>query len=162
MAWHLVIRQPLATMADQCFDGDGHARLQDDAGGHEFSPLRIRYAEDRHLTYRGVVEDDGLDLAAIDVFAARHDHVLQPIQDVKVPICVLIADVSGTKEAVPKDRRRIVRIAVPEGRPRILRIVPVTSHDVCSTGHQLPALTDLYLLPRFVRDLHFDARTRSA
>ena len=96
-----------------------------------------------------MVEDDGFDFGAIDVFAARDDHVLQPIQDKEIPVCVLIADVSGTKEASP------------EGGRRILRIVPVAAHDVWAAGHQFPALTGLYLFPRIVRDLNFDTGSRS-
>src|SRR5260370_40318679 len=61
LAGRLVIRQPLATMTDQGFRGDVHARLEDHAGGHKFSPLRIGYAEDRHLSDRGMVQDDGFD-----------------------------------------------------------------------------------------------------
>src|SRR5260370_5432252 len=150
IAGHLVIRQPLATMDNQCFHGDVHARFRDYAGGHKLSPLRIGYPEDRHLSDRRMLQDDGLDLAGIHVFAAAHDHVFKSIQDIKIPGRVVIADVSGTKEAVP------------EGGRCVLRIVPVTSHHTCPTGHQSPALTGRYLPARFVRDLHLDTRTRPA
>src|ERR1700730_7951425 len=101
-AGNFVIRQALATVADQCLRGDVHARLQDHTGGHQFSPLRVGDPEDRHLTDRRMVDNDRLDLAAIAMLAAGDDHVLQPIEYVTVTVSVLVADVSGAKEAVSK------------------------------------------------------------
>ena len=43
-----------------------------------------------------------LDLAGVDVLAARDDHVLQAVQDVEITVRILTADVSRTKEAVPE------------------------------------------------------------
>src|SRR5713226_5322818 len=85
-ARNLVIRKALTTMADQLFCTYVHARLEDHTGCHQFTPLKIRYSEDRHLTDRRMVQNDGLDLAGIDILPACDDHVLQPVQYVEIPI----------------------------------------------------------------------------
>jgi hypothetical protein len=43
-----------------------------------------------------------LDLAGVNVLAPRDDHVFQAVRDVGITVRILTADVSRTKEAVPK------------------------------------------------------------
>ncbi len=98
MARNLVICQALSTVADQTIHSELHARLQNDARCHYFSPLRIWHTENCHLPHRWLVENNGLNLTAIYIFAACYDHVLLPIKQVKKSIAVLIADVSSECE----------------------------------------------------------------
>src|SRR5229473_3397857 len=148
MAGNLIICKTLATMADQLLSGDVHALLQNHTGSHQFTPLRIRYSEYGCLAHRRMGEKDGLHLSGIDILAARDDHVLRPVQYVEVTICVLIADVAGTKEAASESSRRIPRV------------IPVGAHYVCSARHQFAALAGVYLHARFVSDLYLDTGTR--
>src|SRR6266853_6333429 len=106
MARNLVICQALSTVADQSIHSELHARLQNDARCHCFAPLRIWHTENCHLPHSWLVENDGLHLTAIDIFAACYDHVLLPIKQVKKSIAVLIADVSSAKEAISEGFRR--------------------------------------------------------
>src|SRR5258707_1682978 len=150
MTWDLVVRQALTTMADQVFCSYEQTRLENHTGCHQFTPLRIRYSEDRDLAYRRMVRNDGLDLGGIDIFAACDDHVLQSVQYIEITVRVLVTDVSGAKETVSERSRCI------------LLIVPISSHYVCPTRDQFSALPSLYLSARFVRDLHVDTGTWSS
>src|SRR6266851_4964830 len=131
MARNLVVCQALSTVADQSFHSELHARLQHDACCHYFSPLRIWYAENCRLPYSWMVENNGLDLTAIYIFAACDDHVLLPVKQVNESIAVLIADVSSAKEAVSK------------GGTRFPFVVPVSTHHVRTARHQLTSFTGL-------------------
>src|SRR5208282_93842 len=113
------------------------------------SPLRIRYSEDGRFANRGVTENDGLDLAGIDILASGNDHVFRTIQYVEIAIRVLITDVSGAKESVP------------EYGCCVLRIVPISWHHVCAAGYQFTGLTGRCSFPGLVGDLHLDARART-
>ncbi len=83
MARNLVVCQALSTVADQSIHSELHARLQNDPRCHYFSPLRVWYTENCHLPHSWLVENNGLNLTAIYVFAACYDHVLLPIKQVK-------------------------------------------------------------------------------
>ena len=88
-------------MCDQFILAQSLARLSHDASSDKFAPLRIRYAKELPASRTaGCPVDGSLHLARIDIFAARHDHVLEAIQDIKISVCIPVADVSGAKEAV--------------------------------------------------------------
>src|ERR1700688_1234603 len=97
-----------------------------------------------------MIENDGLDLAAIDILAPRDNHVLQPVKDVEVSVGVPVADISSAKESVSKSGRRI------------LQVFPVSAHYACSARHEVTMLTGLHLLAGFVRDSHLYTGTRSS
>ena len=63
-----------------------------------FRPFRIGYSKDRHFAHRRMCVNHGLDFAGINILAARDDHVLQAIENVKVPVGVLITNVAGSKK----------------------------------------------------------------
>src|SRR2546430_8514930 len=46
------------------------------------------------------------DLTRVDIFAARDNHILQAVLDVEIPVCILIADVSCTKEPISERKCR--------------------------------------------------------
>ena len=66
--------------------------------GH-LAPSIVGTPDDRDLHHGLVLVEHALDLGARDVLAARHDHVLEPVDDVEVPVVVLHADVAGVEPA---------------------------------------------------------------
>src|SRR5690349_18756908 len=100
-AWNLVIRERVPAVSHHILGAEDLSWFQHDTGHHELTPLRVRYSEDRGFANRGVPVKNRLDLAGVDVLAARDDHVLRAVQDVEIPVRILTADVSRTKEAVP-------------------------------------------------------------
>src|SRR5215471_8499738 len=136
-------------MRDQLVLAERLSRLQRYASHHEFAPLRIRYSEDRHFTNRGKLVNNRFDLTGVDIFSARNNHVLQAVQDVEIPVRILIADVSGTKQAIFKRSCRF------------FWIIPVTARDILAPGHQFALLPDSNFLSRLVHDPHVDPWTSS-
>ncbi|MEY4848042.1 MAG: hypothetical protein RLZZ36_1155, partial [Pseudomonadota bacterium] len=55
---------------------------QHDEPPHTLSPMGIGYSDDTGLAHRRMLLEDDLDLARIDVEAARHQHVFFSIDDV--------------------------------------------------------------------------------
>src|SRR5579859_600124 len=90
--------------------------------------------------------DDRFDLAGINIFAACDDHVLQAVEDVEIAVRILIADISRAKHSVSKRESRV------------LRIIPVTPHDVGAPYYQFPVLPDFHFLSRFVLDSEVNSR----
>ena len=111
-------------MSDQIIRAESFSRLQHYASHHEFAPLWIRYSEDRRFTNRRMLVNNCFDLTRVDIFAARDNHVLQAVQDVEIPVCILIADVSRTKQPVS------------ERKCSFFRIIPITAHDIRAPSHQ--------------------------
>src|SRR5712692_10202710 len=97
-------------MSDQLILAESFSRLQHHASHHEFAPLWIGYSEDRRFTNRRMLVNHCFDLTGVNIFAARDDHVLHAVQDVEIPVCVLIADVSSAKEAVSERKGSFFRI----------------------------------------------------
>src|SRR6266540_711474 len=54
----------------------GRARLADNISHHDLAPFRVGAADDRSFAHTVVLQQHLLDLARIDVRAARNDHVL--------------------------------------------------------------------------------------
>src|SRR5882672_10368976 len=100
-AWNLVIGERAPAVSHQIIRAEDFSRLQHDTGHHKLTPLGVRYSEDRGFANRGMLVKHRLDLAGVDVLAARDDHVLQAVQDVEITVRILTGDVSRTKEAVP-------------------------------------------------------------
>src|SRR6266576_3714718 len=109
-AWSLVIGERAPAVSHQIIRVEDLSRLQDDTGHHKLTPLGVRHSEDGGFANRGMLVKDRLDLAGVDVLAARDDHVLQAVQDVEITVRVLTADISRTKEAVPERKRGFHRI----------------------------------------------------
>src|SRR5258707_134756 len=93
--------------------------------------------------------DDRFDLAGINIFATRDNHVFQAVKDIEIAVRILIADISGAKHSVSKCESRV------------LRIVIVAPHDVGSPCDQFPVLPDLHYLSRFVLDSQINSWTGS-
>src|SRR5215510_1773270 len=134
-------------MRDQLILAERFSRLQRYASHHEFAPLLIGYSEDRHFTNRGKLVNNRFDLTGVDVFSALNDHVLQAVQDVEIPVRILIADVTGTKHPIL------------ERSCRFFRLIPVTARDIRAPGRQFTMLPDSNFLSRLVDYSHVDPGT---
>src|SRR5437667_9946399 len=111
-------------MSDQVIRAENFTWLQHYASNYEFAPLGIRYSEDRRFTNRRMLVNHGFDLTGVDIFTARDNHVLHAVQDVEIPVCILITDVSRTKQPVS------------ERTCSFVRITPITAHDIRAPSHQ--------------------------
>src|ERR1700686_1541421 len=89
--WNLVTGQRSTAVRDQVIHTERDAGFQHDTRHDQLAPLGIGYAEYCGLANGRVCVEDGLDLAGIDVLAARDDHVLPAVQDVQIPVPILIA-----------------------------------------------------------------------
>src|SRR5690349_16456930 len=83
-------------------------------------------------------ENDGLYLAAVNIFAAGDDHVLQAIQNIEIAICILVADVSCAKEAIS------------ERCCAIFAFVPIPAHYIFATHYQFAVLPRFHLFAEIV------------
>src|SRR5437773_11395523 len=92
--------------------------------------------------------NDGFDFAGINVFSAGDDHVLQAIKNVEVSVCVLIANVARSEEAVS------------EGAFSFFRLVPITAHDIRAASDQLACLPGFDFLPCWIDNAHVDSEAR--
>src|SRR6266704_227024 len=111
-------------MNDQIILAESFFRLQYYASHYQLAPLRIGYSKHRRFTNRRMLVDNCFDLAALDILSAGYNHVLQAVQDVYVPIGILIADVAGPKQPVS------------ERTCSFFRIIPITAHDIRTPSHQ--------------------------
>ena len=91
------------------------------------APLVVGYPDDRRVDHRRVGEEHVLHLCGIDVLAAAHHHVLDPVVEVQVALVVAVAGVTGAQPALVVDRRVGV-----EG------LRPITRHVVRGPGPDLP------------------------
>src|SRR5258705_8467736 len=139
-----------AAIRDQFIGSESCTGLKYYTRHHEFSPLWISYPVDRHFPHRGMLVDSCFDLAGVNIFTAGNNHVFQTIQQIEVTFGILIADVAGTKHSIT------------EGEVGFLRIVPISTHDVCAASNQFACLSNLNFFPRVVDNADVDARTRAA
>src|SRR5580704_10607314 len=121
--------------SNQIVGGQNCPWLQNYTSRYELAPLRIGYAEDGYFTNGRMPVDHCFHLSRINVLTAGNNHVLKPVEDVKVSRSVLLADISRTKESVTK------RFS------SFFRIVPITTHDVGATCDQFTCLSRIDLSP---------------
>src|SRR6516225_4624072 len=86
------------------------------------TPLRIGPANHRHLADEGVLKQDLVDLARINIGAARNDDVLRPVFKCEITVAVERTDVAG------------VQPSVFERRGRSLGVAPIAGHDDVTTA----------------------------
>src|SRR3954465_8699851 len=94
--------------------------------------------------------NNGFDLAAIDILSTRGDHAFRAVEDVEKAVRVAVANVAGSKHSVSKREAGL------------LRIVPVTAHNIRAARHELTAVSRSELPSGFVHDTHVNARARPA
>src|SRR5580692_13214047 len=120
--------------SNQIVGGKNCPWLQNYTSHYEFAPLRIGYAEDGYFTNGGMSVDHCFHLSRINVLTAGDNHVLEPVQDIKISRSVLIADISRTK------------VSISKCFSRFFRIVPIAPHDVGASSDQFacPPRLDLF------------------
>ena len=90
-------------VADECDDLGGvgaGAGFERDRGTDLLAEALVRDAEHGGLGHRGVLVDDLLDLAGVDVEPAADDQVLLAVHDGEVAVGVDGADVAGGEPAL--------------------------------------------------------------
>ena len=98
-------RHPVATELVQLVSRDRRRFApQLDDGEDLLAPSFIGDSDHRGLGYRGMREEQLLDLARIDVQATADDHVLQPAGHPQVATLVHRADVTHVQPAISVDR----------------------------------------------------------
>src|SRR5437899_9985167 len=103
---HLVTRHLRREKRGELRLAYGGCALACDADGYShLAPERVGHAEHGDLADRGVCENLLLDLARIDVGAARDVHVRGAAGDVDESLFVHVAEIAGTKPAVAKRLR---------------------------------------------------------
>ena len=113
---HLYDAISARSVIDDLLPIDARTRPQHHHGPHRLAPVRIGHADHRDFAHRRVLRHRLLDFAAVDVLAARDDHVLLAVDEVQVALVVDVADVAGVHPAVAQRLR---------GR---IRVVPVAEH----------------------------------
>ncbi len=123
---YLEARQVAAAVLEKHLCRRGRVRAQDDERHRDFPPSFIGTADHCCFEHRVVLVEDALYFRARNVLAPRDDHVLQPIDYVKVAVVVADADVPGVEPAPGEDRR---------GR---VRVPPITLEHLRATHDDLP------------------------
>src|SRR5437868_3858225 len=134
-----------SAIRDQLISSKSLPRLENNAGFHDFPPLWIRYSKDCDFAHGWMRVNHGFDFAGVNVLPAGDDHVLQTIENVEISVGILIADIAGTKEAVP------------ECTLCLARVVPIATHDIRAAGDQLARLPGFDFLPCWIDNAHVDS-----
>src|SRR5690606_15449560 len=100
----------------------------------------------------GVLVEEFLDLAGVDVLAAADHHVLDPTRDRDITTVVHDRDVPGVHPPVGVDHLR-----------GLLRVVPIAGHHAVPAGAQFAGFAARHDLPGLgVDDLDLQMRARRA
>src|SRR6266542_3089707 len=89
--------------------------------------------------------NDGFDFSRVNVCSAGDDHVFQAIENVEVPVRVLITNVAGSEKAVP------------EREFSFFRLVPITAHDIRAAGDQFASFPGFNFLSCLIDNAHVDS-----
>src|SRR5205823_1510163 len=129
--WALVGRQPAARVLNQLVLGDPAAG--DHEGRDRFTPALRGQADHRHLEHRRMSLEHQLDLARVDVVAARDDQLLEPAADGQAAVLPQLSHVAGPHPAVDEYLRRRLLVA------------PVAAEDLAALEQDfvLPAQANL-------------------
>lgn len=114
------------------------------------APIRVRQADDRERGYSRMGGKHRLDLRRIDILAARHDHVLQPIDDRDISVRIHPPDIAGVHPAVAQHRCGFL------GPP------PIAEHDVGTANGDLTRHPSGGLAAIGCNDPYFADRRRAA
>src|SRR4051794_27425863 len=138
----------LLAVVAQLLGGGLVTLLQGHDGDHLLAELGVRHPDHRRLGDRGMLVEDLLDLARIDVVAGADDHVLLAVDDEEVPVLVDLRQVAAVEPAVAD---RLARGIGP---------VPIALHHVVPADDDLADLAAMHLVVLLVDDLHLDALDR--
>ena len=119
----LVVGEVLATPGDHAVGVERRARARLHDGVEDLAPLVVGHAEDGAVDDVGVLVEAILDLARIDVHAARDHHVALAVGEVEVAVLVEVAGVADGEPPAAMRRRRLVGVVVVlEARRRRLGV----------------------------------------
>src|SRR6185437_1987987 len=125
----LVVGEILAAAAERVDAAFRQCRVvAHDEGGDDAAPFLVRQADHGGLADAGVAVENLLDLARVDVFAARYDHVVGPAVEMEEPVLVAADQVAGMEPS----RFELLR--------RLDRVVPIARHDLRPADDELPDL----------------------
>src|ERR1043165_1401736 len=111
---HLERRELLAAAAGEL----ALVGVADDERDRELAADRVGHADDRGLVDLRLLEEELLDLARIDVEAARDDEVALPPAQGDVAVVRALREVAGAEPAVDERGRRRLRLAPVRGEER--------------------------------------------
>src|SRR5450759_2423949 len=140
----LVGSQSLTAELDYLLFGGGLALLQDHVRFYRLSPVLVGDAHGDRFLYLGVLVEDLVDLARVDVEAAGDYHVFLAVDNIKVAILVHGGDITGVKPPVLERFRGL------------LGLVPVALHHLGPADEELSGLVDAEL-QLVVVDVHYPA-----
>src|SRR6266508_5309327 len=101
------------------------ARLADHVGDHDLAPFAVGPPDHRGLAHLGVLQQHLLDLARIDIGAARDDQVLGAVLEREIAVGIEDADIAG------------VQPAAAQGLCTRIRVFPVAGHDHIAAAKDL-------------------------
>ena len=119
-------------------------------GHHFLAPVGVAPADHRHLEHRRVQQQRLLDLARVDVGAARDDHVLGAVLEREETVGIEGRQVAGVQPATAQ--RRLVGG----------RVVPVTGHHHVGAADHLADLAGRQVAVVGIDHPHLDAGARDA
>src|SRR5215831_4788224 len=108
--WAFVIGQAFAAEIDQLVLAGLHAILQHNERGNFFAVELIGNANRSGGRNGGMLIEDFVDFAWVDILAAANDHVTLTIDDEKESFPVPISNVTRMEPAVAKSARRCFRL----------------------------------------------------
>src|SRR5436190_95846 len=121
----------------------------DHIGDDDLAPFWMRAPDHRGLAYPRVLEQHLLDLARIDIGAARDDHVLGPVFQREIAVRIEHADVPGMQPAAAQSLR---------GRVGVL---PVPGHHHIAAADDLADPAHRQRVVIRIGDFHLKARIRA-
>src|SRR5215471_12328648 len=83
---------------------------------NDLAPLRIGSANYRHLANHAVLKKDFLDLARINIGAARNNNVLRSVFEGEITFAVEHPHIAGVQPSAFERRGRSLRVAPIAGR----------------------------------------------
>ena len=128
----------------------GFARARHDEGHHLLAPFGVELADNGALEHGRVAQQHLLNLARIDVHAARDDHVLRAILERQEAIFIEAADIAGVEPA-----------ALEGGRVG-LGVLPVAGHDDFAPHAHLAGLAGWERVVVLIDDLDLNAGARES
>ena len=98
-------------MLEKALPGGEDVGTQHDEGHRDFTPSFMGATDHSGLKNGGVLIEHALDFGAGDVLAARHDHVLESIDNVEIAVGVASSNVSGMEPTAGEGGGGGLRIA---------------------------------------------------
>src|SRR6185312_3813680 len=106
---HFIAREPLLDICQECCCVRLLIGMDCDESYSNLAPMGIGLTADASLADRWMCQEYAFDFGGIDILAAGDDQIRAAIEDVKIAVCVEIAQISGTEPAILQCLSRCVR-----------------------------------------------------